>query len=69
MQDRPEWAQPGQKRPVHENAALPRPASPRAWRFETTRAPRLGEHTDSIAERAGVRAERIAELRDLGVFK
>jgi crotonobetainyl-CoA:carnitine CoA-transferase CaiB-like acyl-CoA transferase len=38
-------------------------------RIEPYRAPRLGEHTDTIAQQAGLSSERIAELRALGAFK
>jgi crotonobetainyl-CoA:carnitine CoA-transferase CaiB-like acyl-CoA transferase len=38
-------------------------------RIEPYRAPSLGEHSDAIAQHAGLSSERIAELRALGVFK
>jgi crotonobetainyl-CoA:carnitine CoA-transferase CaiB-like acyl-CoA transferase len=38
-------------------------------RIEPYRAPGLGEHTDPIARLAGLASERIAELREQGVFK
>jgi crotonobetainyl-CoA:carnitine CoA-transferase CaiB-like acyl-CoA transferase len=38
-------------------------------RIEPYRAPQLGEHSEEIARSAGLSAERIAELRQHGVFK
>ena len=37
--------------------------------IEPYRAPGLGEHTDVIARLAGLSPERVAQLRERGVFK
>jgi len=38
-------------------------------RIEPYRAPRLGEHTDAVAQLAGLGPERVAQLREMGVFR